>query len=370
MAWIQSAQHLGGRIRKWRERMDLNLEEVVSLSGVSTDTWTGVESGERYPSSFQLSRMAYALGAEPADLLSSEAALSNVGRGVARFRSEPSLDSLTGQDRRRMALGAMLSRTGGELFRLLGQTPRRLPSRGTPVEEPPWQQGYRLGEEARALLDVPEGPIPSMIDLLQGHGVHVAFVEFDSTDIHAASIAEPASMPVILVNRRSPRAQRDPSLRAVLAHELCHLLFDIDENNLVTLVTRASAYDEAVEQRANGFAPSFLAPGSQIAELDLSNHDLMRHLMEVWGFSQEGARWHVKNVRRLPRSEDELLEQQRVRIRLCERRLLHEVLDSPDEALPAEPSDLARGLLSRLVAEALEAELVSEGRAREIVEMS
>ena len=58
----------GGRVREWRERMALSIEDVSTKARVSPHTWVRAEHGEEIrPSSAR--RVAAALGVEPEQLM-------------------------------------------------------------------------------------------------------------------------------------------------------------------------------------------------------------------------------------------------------------------------------------------------------------
>ena len=85
------------------------------------------------------------------------------------------------------------------------------------------------------------------------------------------------------------------SRRAALAHELCHLLHDGGHREL-TMVSRLDEQRQRGEQRANGFAPSFLAPKAWASKVDASDPEkIALELGERWGLSFGGAVWHAKN---------------------------------------------------------------------------
>lgn len=363
---VVDPRQLGGRIAKWRERLGLTPEWVGEASGIEAERCRAIEAGSRVPSTWDLFRIAGALGTDPAMLVRPGDALGHPTRGTARFRDGGSFDDLPSTDRRLLSVAAEAGRVGYALCQWLAVAPSKTHPGSTPLAGAAWQQGHELGEAARAELEIPAGPIPSVTRTLESLGVHVAHVDFESEEIEAVSLFEKAALPVILVNQSSSRVRSARPLRSVLAHELCHLLHDATEHHVVTMVTRRSEHDVDVERRANAFAPSFLAPASMLGEVEPGG--LVRELVERWGFSLEGASWHVKNVQRLSEAAA-----QELRHEACGRL---QFLLEPDErvnagegALPVEPGPLVRGRLSRLVAQALEAGHLTEGRAVEILRM-
>lgn len=194
---------------------------------------------------------------------------------------------------------AELGRILASLRARLGYVDPRLqqtrdPSAPNPAMEP-WEDGYQRGAAARDRMTTGKAPISSVQQLLETLGVHVAQVDFQSGAIEAASVYELGAAPVILLNRRAAKFDYPLARRAVLAHELCHLLHDGGERNL-TIVSLE--WDKSiVEQRANGFAPSFLAPGAWVSLHSREPAAMAVELATNWGFSFEGAAWHLKNLR-------------------------------------------------------------------------
>ena len=93
--------------------------------------------------------------------------------------------------------------------------------------------------------------------------------------------------------------------RATLAHELGHLLFDpIQRLERVRVDTYQSnevdpqvAATDYVEQRANAFAISFLAPMEAVRDMAPAplEADSVRNVMSTFGISHTAARYHIRN---------------------------------------------------------------------------
>jgi transcriptional regulator with XRE-family HTH domain len=368
---IASDRQIGARVRKWRDRLELTIDDLSRMSGLSTGRLVDVELGTSPISAFEVYRLAHGLGADPGSLLFEEQAVGDPVRGAVRFKREDALAGVGARDRRLLAVAAEVGRVGASLCRLLSRGGTALPTYSTPLSttQAAWEQGYELGVAAREELQLGLTPIPHLIQAFEGLGVHVAFVAFEDDDINAASIREPDAVPVILVNQTENRAFERRSLRPTLAHELCHLLHDNNRTNVLTSVSLRSAHDDGAESRANAFAPAFLAPPAGVGGADLPDEELVLRLVEDWSFSVVGACWHVRNIRRLSEERAQELAHS-VRPRATTSAGVSEAPSGAAESLPASPSPLTCGLVSRLAAEALEAGLISEGRAREIARIA
>ena len=363
-------QVVGARLRKFREKMGFSLEAIAGSSQVTLVELEQIERGAIPASAWQLHRIAQALGTGPDLFVSAAGVGQDPSRAPARFRTAGGA-SVAPEDLRLLSLASEAGRVGRGLMALLGRRthpalkPGRVPFQ-TRLED--WEQGSKLGEQARQnLLSDPVGPFVSVQGSLEQIGVHVAFVTFKDTAIEGASIYEEDALPVILLNRASEKAISPRMRRVLLAHELGHLLCDAREGHIVTMVTRRDAdLTQREERRANAFAPSFLAPPSWLSPRDPSV--LGPLLVDRWGFTAEGAAWHAKNICRLTESRTfELMDDLRNRGPYPP---LDEEVTRVERTLPMEPGSLTRGLISELVREAMERELLSRQRAIEILEMA
>ena len=341
---------LGERLTAQRTRLRLDAKWVAEKSGLDAERLQQIESGTRPPTVSELWRMGAALGIDPALLLDQEERIDRV-RSTARFLS--AAEALDPLDVRLLRVAAELSRVGGWLQERLDR-PCLLPGTATPLTGThPGEQGYQLGRSARDTLRLPDGPIPSVSGWLKDSGVHVCLLPFASPGIIAASLREPGATPMILLNQKAHRNQRSRARRSVLAHELCHLLHDLEPAHTLAMVTRSNAREEDQEQRANGFAPSFLAPSPQLA----AHRDplaLARHLVDDWWLSADAASWYACNL--TDRSQTEAPGLRR-HLKMCG--------DPPDEP-PLPDGRLADGLIGNLADEAGEKNLITAARVAEI----
>ncbi|MCB9537369.1 MAG: ImmA/IrrE family metallo-endopeptidase [Myxococcales bacterium] len=205
-----------------------------------------------------------------------------------------------------------------------------------------------------------------MHGLLESWGVHIASVQLASPQIEAASLFEEGAVPVIVLNRAHPRCRLPLARRALLAHELCHLLHDGGTRELLTVVSR-DVSDDPIEARANGFAPSFLAPQPWVRPRSSEVYDLVVEVASRWGLSYEGGVYHAKNLGLVDRDVAKVLLSRPVNIDA-----------SPFEQMPTRlvaadglsPAPLVDGLVSDLAIEAQAADLISRGRLAEILELA
>ncbi|HEX3728514.1 MAG TPA: ImmA/IrrE family metallo-endopeptidase, partial [Opitutaceae bacterium] len=281
-----------------REQLGIALDQLASLAGIEPSRLLAIEAGEA-PFLDEQMALARALGDEPSSFARGAAAQPET-RSAVRFRSAGQLHALSSMDLRLLARAAEIGRTCASLFEFIRRGPAPLVDhrevKSLPRMDPPWKQGYDLGASARERLSPARQPLLSVQAFLESKGVHVAFVPFESKQVEAASLYEDRACPVVLLNADSSRVRNRLSRRAILAHELCHLLHDGGKRDLLTIVSREDEQGEAVEQRANGFAPSFLAPAGWSKLKATDPVEIALELGETWGLSFGGAVWHAKNL--------------------------------------------------------------------------
>lgn len=372
---------IGRLLRERREAFGANLQDAAHWCGKWPEWLADKESSDDL-SAVDFELICHGLAISPSALL--RGGNNTPTRSVVRFRSvlnDPNI--LTPTDLRILATSSEIGLALGELLAAQG---KELPFsqfrniRGPLPGLQPWEDGYRLGEAARALLVPLEGPIFELETMLAKLGVHITRTRFSISDIEAASTWESGAVPVILLNSGATRVEYSFSRRAILAHEMCHLLHDGGEESIATRVTCAMGTcnsNEALEQRARGFAPAFLAPRRQVQEwgrnLSLPTNPiaLVHEMAAYWGLSIEGAIWHAKNCS-LIRSEtaDDLRNRdipailpldkfERVGVDLS--------LLSAHPELLENVTPLMKGLATKLVLEALDCSAISLGRAKELL---
>jgi Zn-dependent peptidase ImmA (M78 family) len=359
---------IGHRIKAAIAALGASDHAVAQKSGVPVARLSEITAGAA-PSTRELAAIAEALALDPAALFRGDPA-ADASRSAARFRAPQGIARLNADDTRLLSRAAEAGRICAYLRSSIGQDGSSLAPlrevKGVRPSPEPWRQGYDLGHAARLKVAAAKAPLDSVQQLLEDSGVHVAFVAFSTTDVEAASLFERDACPVILLNRKHARTKLPLSRRAILAHELCHLLHDGGERDLLTVVSRESSHDP-VEQRANGFAPNFLAPTEWLAPKARTGRTIVREIAERWGLSFEGAAWHAKHRGWITDKEAETLARHPQEVSVtCEQ----PVARTPPELVGLEgvrPSPLADGLLAETALAAVLDGAISKGRAAEIL---
>ncbi len=160
-----------------------------------------------------------------------------------------------------------------------------------------YEQGYQLASYVRASLGN-EHAYLDIESLLDGMGIPVQDIELSDTDLDGGVVCDDAHGPVIFVNRGSLKAMSPWGRRMVLAHELCHLLFD--RQHAVPLAVISGPWAPApIERRANAFAAEFLLPLAGISQLGISSADVtdeqIQLLKDTYKVGTTTCTWHLFN---------------------------------------------------------------------------
>ncbi|MBZ0153274.1 MAG: ImmA/IrrE family metallo-endopeptidase [Planctomycetes bacterium] len=174
------------------------------------------------------------------------------------------------------------------------------------------QQGLQLGYWLREQMGLPaSAPLVGELDLeavlLERLGVDLEEVQLNDEGVDGVAAKAPGKKAVIAVNRSGRFARTAVGRRMTIAHELCHLLFDVDEQGRVGVVSNPWA-PYAAERRANAFAVMLLLPESALeARLtrDASRWtpELLREVMRDMGVGRSTLTWQLYNLEWISDSE-------------------------------------------------------------------
>ena len=177
-----------------------------------------------------------------------------------------------------------------------------------------------IAANARMALQIPPGPIPSMIGVLESAGVIVVNRSFETRKLDAVSQWVAPLPPVFMLNSDTPVDRQ----RFTLAHELGHLIMHQSPTG-------------NMEAEADAFAAEFLMPADDIRpHLEGLKPGRLAGLKLVWRVSMAALTRRARDLGCITDSQYtaiyKLLSQQGYRTR------------EPDVLLPEEPT-LYRGLI-------------------------
>lgn len=247
-------QELGRRLRQAREACRMTQDVVADRLGVSRPTVSQMEAGNRAVTSIELSELAFLYGRDISEFLADEFRTDDVLSAL--FRAQPEVindDAVMEKLRECVALGRELS----NLERLVhGRRPLAYPANYN-AEAPrnKWEairQGIDIAEAERRRLGLGDGPVQSLMDLLDTQGVRTGQVDLPE-EISGVAFTDPSLGLFVVVNKDHPILRR----RFSFAHEYAHVLLDRDRSGVVSVTNDR---DDLIEVRANSFAANFLMP--------------------------------------------------------------------------------------------------------------
>lgn len=178
------------------------------------------------------------------------------------------------------------------------------------------QQGMDAANALRNYLKVPQHERVGLEEVLKGWGLELE--EYNSgCGVDAVSVWGKKIGPAVLLNLSGPRSALPRGRRFTLAHELAHLLIDVDGFRPVGDVFVPRAYEfpgerEGAEVRANAFAAEFLLPIAAVQEFlrvfdrentihnwkndDGEKQRLHSQIADHFDVSYELAAWKIKHT--------------------------------------------------------------------------
>lgn len=179
----------------------------------------------------------------------------------------------------------------------------------------PADQGYFLAWMLREHIEKKSGRVePDKI--LRQWGVSIQKLEIQGIGLDAIAVWGPKHTPTIFLNSAGPRSQQEKGRRSTLAHEMCHILVDLDGALPVAEVLGGNV-PRAIEKRANAFAAEFLLPRSEASayiekalefvysqdERDAAIERAIGELADKYGASHETVAWQMLNSHRVKQSD-------------------------------------------------------------------
>lgn len=234
--------------------MGINQRQLAALTGISQPTISRVESGERSTLAVtELHRIAMATGTT-VTALTCEPDEGDRILMAARVAAatDPAATEAAEAAAWLLELDAVL-----DALSLPGRQERHEPAVTVDVTGGPASQGLALAAEVRRVLQLGNGPLPDVDDLIgQLTGVDVAYCDLGRASGFCAAHPDRGTAIVLIGTGPGETAERQ---RFTGAHELAHLLFPGDPKH------RAGAERTPEEVRADEFARNLLIPRPGVA---------------------------------------------------------------------------------------------------------
>ncbi|WP_237478687.1 ImmA/IrrE family metallo-endopeptidase [Lichenibacterium dinghuense] len=285
--------------------------DLARRVGVGPEVLEKAESGLRKIPMWLLTRIAWALGFDywtighevPAEATES---LAHRRREVTGAPQPPSteivLDLLEAASihNAQLRLASWLAGIGGDVPPRR-RAPHRPKHRRPRTQEEAWRQGADLARRTRELLALGTGPVCDLAELMEGRfGIPV--VRMRSQPALAGATIRNGEDRGVLVNVLG--INENPGTRRVtLAHELCHALWDADEDleairiDWSDEIMGADRRPDPNEDRAQAFAGELLAPAAVVGKAFLDGGrtpEALHHVMRTFGVSLTCARIQIK----------------------------------------------------------------------------
>ena len=313
----------GNAISRQRRSMGLTTQQVASFAGLDNATMEHIEnsSGRDQVTVQDLERVAFKLGLDEAQIAYQELVGDTaIGARLKEMRSDNESTKLSPRSVLTFAEAASVIRAQHRLMKSLEVSSAQR-NEFEPdgyygsLENPAWRVGQELSERARKILGLGLDPVKSMRKLVEDTlRIPLIQVELSQKTIAGATISVTDGDETwrgIVLNLKGDN-ENALVRRATIAHEIAHLLFDPEEYlNKVRVDTYkglesdpsripfvANNENYRVEQRANSFAISFLAPMDKVRDMaqpPFPAEDVSRVVSE-YGISVTAASYHVVNA--------------------------------------------------------------------------
>jgi Zn-dependent peptidase ImmA (M78 family) len=368
---LDMSQGIGKLVQTQRSEVGLSHEQLAELARVPLTALEAFEEGHGNITAAALDRIAYVLCVD-ADVLR-QGRIQRAPTAALFFRQAAFADFRDVEDRPKVVEAFERALALRKVNALLGRPPS-LRERFQPEEPTPeaFKDGYRLARKVRSALGNETGPLGDMAELLEEEfDVLVRAEALSSARIDALALKEPQTgVAAVILNTASKRRSNAWTARVDLAHELGHILFDPPQGEIHLVVDQEDDVGKGVrhaEQRARAFAAELLLPAEGLRQLLGPPRYEMALLPALDLLTRIRQEFHAPieiTVNHLVHREYIVHFQQEAVIEEARRR-------SGDRAAGVSPPEPSRGdVLTRRVLEALDRDLISAGRARELLQLT
>jgi Zn-dependent peptidase ImmA (M78 family) len=214
---------IGRKMAAERDRAGLSLEEVAGKIGLSRQTLSLVEKGQKVIDSEKLLKFARLVGRSVSHFF--EEKTPEVQLFFRAHSTQEITPPLEGDLKERYLRYVELEEILG--IKPSGQLPQSIPLRS--FSEDDKKRIGAVAQEERKRLGISDAPIKSIFELLEHHGVRILVFDFGDPDLVGSGVTcyHSESGPCIFVNANS----KIPAERRIFtaAHEYGHLIFHRDE---------------------------------------------------------------------------------------------------------------------------------------------
>ncbi len=283
-------------LRDLREKFaHVRLGSVSARSGISAVRLAQIEDGD--PADIceleALSRV-YGIDAEHLFNLPISLPAGDVAGVLASFEEFQEL-----QDGSRLA-ALSIARVARDLAALAPTSWAGLPRLIPCSKSLPHERGANYAEQLRKLWGLGQGPILSMRDLLRekAPGVRILYAHLGEKGPSALSFLDSVHGPLIVLNLDGKN--ENPCVRRFsLAHELCHVLVDRAQGEMIASISGYRLEPQLDRERqANAFATRFICPEQAVRDAadKYRPQDIPTLVIQDYGLHYRAAQLYLKNL--------------------------------------------------------------------------
>ncbi len=283
---VQSRAFQPGRLRLARALRGVQQKELATEIGVTPGAMSQFESGGVEPSPATVERLSVSLRCRRAFFFRAADARAHDEPFFRRRRATPAREL----DRAR-SYATLLLEAVSVIERHIELPPPGFDLSLRATSTTPFDFIERGAQQVRCAWNIPEGPIPNVVRMLELHGAVVAAVGAFHRTIDAFSVRALPRPGVVLCSDSGAAARR----RFDAAHELGHLI----------LHETAVEANDSQEQQARRFAAALLMPAQHVDPWlpRRSNQlELLEEGSRKWGVSMQALLFRAKTLGTL--SED------------------------------------------------------------------
>lgn len=291
-------------LRALREHIGYTLAGVARHSLVSKERLLAIEENGEQPTFFEIEELATLFGVDP-EVLAEESIVLDARDAIATLASLDEFRDIGEETRARVIAAANAVKELTRLRRLLGQpvmTLAKIRRKAAGLHDMrgqrPAEQGRDLAQRLRVKLKLGTEPVPSVRDLVRDlyPEADVFYASLGRNGPAGLSFADEARGAALVINLDGKNV--NPLVRRFsLAHELCHLLVDVDGRTpLAQLSGYLSESGRAREQRANAFAVYLLCPASALRRVRADDTPAEAHArLAKYGLPYAAVRLSLRN---------------------------------------------------------------------------
>lgn len=298
------------RLKDARTTLGITREEAAMRTGFGQAEIDRLEDAGILSQFWKLDRYAQSLGLDVTAVTSSPDVIQS------RFKENqltPTGDLLSPAETTQLQKAVLEARYVGLVYvhlLTLRDRPQAMPTPssnyGDARGKKSFQIGHDLAKGLRRQWALPPGPIESLSEICELHGIPIVAVDLPR-QFSSLLIELPRGRAIAV--SQNLMATRVLSARVAIAHELGHLhdpkarldVLRLERSELEQAATRQGPNRDHVESRAGAFAAYFLAPQAQISEyvkraggpVDIAS--IIADVSAYWGMSFLAARDHIWN---------------------------------------------------------------------------